>query len=331
VICDAPYGISITKNRRSASNWDANSIAFSSEMWSEMRRVVKPGGILAAFGHPRTSHRQAVAIEDAEWQLFDTLAWVKSHGFQAGNRDVETEIRRQGDLGLADSFAGYGTHLAPAYEPITLARNIGVRDSLIKNLRAGGAGALHIDAVRNSDDEWAWLAKRTTASISENLSRMPGRVSPHAAWAVGGRSHSSSPHRGGRFPGNVILEHSALCTEDQCDPTCVAAEIDAQGRRKYRQGKERASRFFTRLRYSPRAGASERPNIDGVSAPTVKPQQLLEWLCALVVKPGATVLDPFSGSGAIAEAALRGGAGHLIAIEREVAYAALIRDRLRDL
>jgi DNA modification methylase len=50
VIADAPYGLAITKN--SGSNWDTSSIAFHAALWSELRRVTKPGGILAAFGHP---------------------------------------------------------------------------------------------------------------------------------------------------------------------------------------------------------------------------------------------------------------------------------------
>jgi DNA modification methylase len=50
VIADAPYGLAITKN--SGSNWDTSSIAFDAALWSELRRVTKPGGLLAAFGHP---------------------------------------------------------------------------------------------------------------------------------------------------------------------------------------------------------------------------------------------------------------------------------------
>lgn len=109
------------------------------------------------------------------------------------------------------------------------------------------------------------------------------------------------------------------------------AGIDSQGRTKYREGREAASRFFTRLRYSPRAPASERPHGAGVSHPTAKPQQLLEWLAALVVKPGSTVLDAFSGSGAVAEAVIRAGAGAVTAIEREAEYVAMVRARIEGM
>jgi DNA modification methylase len=91
IIADPPYGLSITKN--SAANWDASSIAFDATLWAELRRVTGPGGVIAAFGHPRTAHRQTVALEDAGWQVIDTVAWVKSHGYQAGNRKADRWIQ----------------------------------------------------------------------------------------------------------------------------------------------------------------------------------------------------------------------------------------------
>ena len=100
VIADAPYGLAITKN--ASVNWDSSVIAFDQVLWGELRRVTKPGGVIAAFGHPRTAHRQTVALEDAGWQVIDTIAWVKSHGYQAGNRDLEKELRKTGNEALAD-------------------------------------------------------------------------------------------------------------------------------------------------------------------------------------------------------------------------------------
>jgi DNA modification methylase len=81
---DAPCGPGITRN--TAANWDASAIGFDSRLWAELRRVTKPGGHLAVYGHPRTAHRQTVALDDAGWKVIDTLAWVESHGYQAGNR-----------------------------------------------------------------------------------------------------------------------------------------------------------------------------------------------------------------------------------------------------
>lgn len=67
-----------------------------------------------------------------------------------------------------------------------------------------------------------------------------------------------------------------------------------------------------------------------MAAPTVKPQNVLVWLCELLVRPGALVLDPFAGSGAVTEAVLRASA-HVVSVERDPAYVALILHRLDGL
>ena len=331
VICDPPYGLAITKNA-AGTNWDRSAIAFDPAFWAELRRVTRPGGILAAFGHSRTAHRQTTALEDAGWAVLDSIAWVKSHGYQAGNRSLETELRKTGAEALAAEYAGFGTHLQPAYEPITLARNLAPRASLVQTIAAGGAGGLNHAATRVQESDWAWNTPRTTAPpTAENRARRPGRVTDHSTWSIANRKAVSVPHLGGRLPGNLIVEHAEACTELVCEAGCVVAGIDAQGRTKYAPGKEQASRFFTRLRYSPRARSSAAHGVAGAPHPTEKPEQLLEWLAALVVKPGGVVLDAFSGSGAVSGAALRAGAGAVTAIERESAYCEMIRARIEGI
>src|SRR5699024_10564833 len=61
-----------------------------------------------------------------------------------------------------------------------------------------------------------------------------------------------------------------------------------------------ASRFF----YTAKAPKRERPNVDGIQHPTVKPLAIMRWLIRLITPPGGTVLDPFAGSGTTIEAAL---------------------------
>lgn len=82
-------------------------------------------------------------------------------------------------------------------------------------------------------------------------------------------------------------------------------------------------RFF----YQAKAPKSERPVVDGVAHPTVKPLALMRWLVRLVTPPGGTVLDPFAGSGTTLEAAMIEGLAS-IGIERESAYLPLIEARL---
>ena len=52
------------------------------ELWAiECLRVLKPGGHLLAFGGTRTWHRLAVAVEDAGFEMRDSIAWLYGSGF----------------------------------------------------------------------------------------------------------------------------------------------------------------------------------------------------------------------------------------------------------
>ncbi|MGP5098383.1 DNA methyltransferase [Brachybacterium alimentarium] len=88
-------------------------------------------------------------------------------------------------------------------------------------------------------------------------------------------------------------------------------------------GGESGSRFM----YSAKAPKSERPNVDGVQHPTVKPLAIMRWLIRLVTPPGGTVLDPFAGSGTTIEAALIEGFDP-VGIEMEPDYLPLIQHRI---
>ena len=92
-----------------------------------------------------------------------------------------------------------------------------------------------------------------------------------------------------------------------------------------------AARFFAtfpepeqRLFYTSKAGSSDRL---GSSHPTVKPLELMAWLCRLICPPGGTVLDPFAGTGTTGEAAWREGM-RAILVEREPEYQADIARRM---
>src|SRR5699024_5294258 len=74
IVTDPPYGL-VFMGRK----WDALP---PSQEWAEAcYRVLKPGGHIAAFGGTRTLHRLAVAIEDAGFEMRDSLAWLYGSGF----------------------------------------------------------------------------------------------------------------------------------------------------------------------------------------------------------------------------------------------------------
>ena len=158
---------------------------------------------------------------------------------------------------------------------------------------AHGTGALNIDACR------------VGTSGATSRSGKPTRLSPSGAFTTG---HGIEQIDAGRWPTNVVLDASQAAALDQ-------------------QTGGGASRFFPTFHYQAKAPKRERPNVDGVQHPTVKPLDLLRWLVRLVTPPGGLVLDPFAGSGTTAEACVY---EHMrcITIEREAEYLPLIVARL---
>jgi site-specific DNA-methyltransferase (adenine-specific) len=82
-----------------------------------------------------------------------------------------------------------------------------------------------------------------------------------------------------------------------------------------------AARFF----YTAKASRDDRE--DGNTHPTVKPTDLMRYLCRLVTPPGGIVLDPFMGSGSTGKAAMLEGFG-FIGIEREAPSYAIAQHRI---
>jgi DNA modification methylase len=56
--------------------WDGGDVAFRPETWAEVLRVLKPGAFLLAFSGTRSYHRMACAIEDAGFEIRDTIEFA---------------------------------------------------------------------------------------------------------------------------------------------------------------------------------------------------------------------------------------------------------------
>lgn len=89
VITDPPYELGFM-----GKAWDRAGVAYDVELWRECLRVLKPGGHLLAFGGTRTAHRLAVAVEDAGFELRDSIQWLYGSGFPK-SLDVGKAIDRQ--------------------------------------------------------------------------------------------------------------------------------------------------------------------------------------------------------------------------------------------
>jgi DNA modification methylase len=81
VVTDPPYALEFM-----GSTWDGWSSPKAFQEWcglwaTECLRVLKPGGHMVAFGGSRTWHRLAAAVEDAGFEIRDSIAWLHGQGF----------------------------------------------------------------------------------------------------------------------------------------------------------------------------------------------------------------------------------------------------------
>lgn len=138
VVTDPPYEIN-----QVGMSWDRTGIAFDPTLWAEVKRVLKPGGFVAAFSGTRTYHRLAVAAEDAGLQIKDMLVWAYATGKP-----------KCPDLGKNHpELAGLAGGLKPALEPILLAQRPRT-DAIPATLSQHGTGALATGACRTPEGLW---------------------------------------------------------------------------------------------------------------------------------------------------------------------------------
>ena len=306
VVTDPPYGLSFMGKR-----WDYD--VPSEEVWRECLRVLKPGGHLLAFAGTRTQHRMAVRIEDAGFEIRDMIAWVYGSGFPKSKN-------------LGGDWQGWGTALKPALEPITVARKP-LAGTVAANVLQWGTGGINVDGCR-VDASGANLSRVNNTSLGSASGGIYGKAGAFVS--------EGSPL--GRWPANLI--------HDGSDEVVAGFPVTASGTWKgqspdvskamfspgngggfkskpihWEGDSGSAARFF----YCAKASKSDRG--DGNVHPTVKPTDLMRYLCRLVTPPGGVVLDPFTGSGSTGKAALLEGFW-FVGIEREAEYVEIARARI---
>jgi len=228
IITDPPYGLKFM-----GKDWD-HSIP-GVHFWLEALRVAKPGCHLLAFGGTRTFHRLACAIEDAGWEIRDTVMWVYGSGFpkshdvgkavdksQGNNREVLGEVRklqsygyegnsvfggdvdRQGKMKITrgtSAWEGWGTALKPAWEPIILARKP-IEGTVAENVQKWGCGALNIDGCRVGVSEQDRVA-------AKNSTRGPVAGRGYVGdFGLKCNYESVQYHKSGRWAANLIHDGS---------------------------------------------------------------------------------------------------------------------------
>ena len=363
IVTDPPYGLEFM-----GKAWDGFGTPLGFQTWSEQwareaYRVLKPGGHLLAFGGTRMYHRLAAGIEDAGFEIRDTLMWLYGSGFpksldvskaidkaagakrevigfkggvaavsQSGIGAAAVGVKQQGiqvsitapSTEAAKKWQGWGTALKPAVEPIVLARKPLI-GTVAENVLTHGTGALNIDASRiGTSDRFGGGAKGSSGFAAGYESE---------GWVAGSAS--------GRWPANILLDEKAAAMLDEQSGESKSGAHKPYARQNHTPahiygtyGNQKnyandassggASRFF----YVAKASRAERNAGLGRNIhPTVKPVDLMRYLIRLVTPKGGTVLDPFMGSGTTAVAAIGEGV-NWIGCEREPEYVAIIEARI---
>jgi DNA modification methylase len=349
IVSDPPYGLSFM-----GKDWDHG--VPGEAFWREALRVAKPGAHLLAFGGTRTFHRLAVAIEDAGWEIRDCVMWVYGSGFPK-SLDVSKAIdkaagamgheghnmRTDNGIGTASyratvdpreyvrplpvtdaakAWAGWGTALKPAWEPIIVARKP-LDGTVAANVLQHGTGAMNIDGCR--------------------IDGAPPSV-PHPIFnSPTGRTYGTKTGEGrnglmsiasGRWPANFIHDGSEEPTSILGDAArfFYSAKADKMDR-------DDGCKGIPKRRCATLAGAdTDRQDLDPVSErfrtspssnnhPTVKPTDLMRYLVRMVTPIGGVVLDPFMGSGSTGRGALLEGC-RFVGIDLSEDYATIARERI---
>ena len=361
IVTDPPYGLSFMGKK-----WDYD--VPSVDVWAECLRVLKPGGHLLAFAGTRTQHRMAVRIEDAGFEIRDMMAWVYGSGFPKSldvskaidkmDAAEEQQTRRyrftawvrstritskQIDEATATNMGGHYTTAAsqPAIMtrehleacrhllgevPTWVEEEADIRSVESKNFaerevvsidlgssRPGFSGDRYGDVsiseynitapatlAAKQWQGWGTALKPALEPITVARKPLVGTVAEnvlqHGTGAInvdGGRVE------GGRWPANFIHDGSEEATDLLKD----------------------SARFF----YCAKTSKADRGENHH---PTVKPTDLMRYLCRLVTPPNGIVLDPFNGSGSTGCAAVLERFQY-IGIEREAEYIAISEKRIQ--
>lgn len=294
-------------------------------------------------GFPK-SHNIGKAIDKEAGAKRKVIGTKKTHDIRNNNLLEARENKNLGQMMYeytepateeAKQWEGWGTALKPAHEPIVVARKP-ITQTVAKNVLEYGTGVLNIDDCRvqfseNDDNRIGKNYKHNASAdyvVAENKDNSKG---------VNTELYKSN----GRWPANVIHDGSDEVVSqfpntgsgNNKQPYSYAGKVyDNKDTSMFNGDKPQApsnyndtgsaARFF----YCAKASKSDRESNN--NHPTVKPTDLMKYLCRLITPKNGIVLDPFMGSGSTGKAAISEGF-KFVGIEMNKEYFEIAKERVK--
>jgi site-specific DNA-methyltransferase (adenine-specific) len=361
-VTDPPYGLAFMG--RDWDDFEPKEYQEWCEEWArEVKRVLKPGGHLLAFSGNRTHHRLFTGVEDAGFEIRDTITWHYGSGFPKAS-DISKTIDKRSDKERevvatreADDFRGNAS---------SGTGGIGTEESDEAGTMTYEYTAPATDAAKKWDG-WKTGLKPATEFVVMARKPFDGAtvdcVQEHGTGAlnieacrVGSEEHENHPasHNdncysdagdrptetvGGRYPSNVVFDETEAerldeQTGDTSDGGNAGEGYGVSDEKLYGDSRSGGASNYedsggpSRYFYTSKATKAER-TLDGRidnAHPTVKPADLMKWLVTLVTAEGQMVLDPFAGSGTTCRAAKDKGR-QFVGVEQQAQWADVARVR----
>ena len=238
LVTDPPAGIAFM-----GKDWDKDKggrdawVKWMTSVMKECHRVLKPGAHGLVWALPRTSHWTAWALEEAGFEIRDSIHHLFGSGFPksldvskaidkmyGAERDVIGESKGRSSsihgggqsIGVTDKITapatpdakqwnGWGTALKPAHEVWWLIRKPLSEKTVAKNVLKHGTGALNIDASR--------VEANDQAVLDAAVKRMRGNAPNLGAFQSSKNIMPNSAN--GRFPANLIVSGDARDALDE--------------------------------------------------------------------------------------------------------------------
>ena len=242
VVTDPPYEIGFM-----GKGWDDSGIANNPELWKEVLRVLKPGGHLLSFSHSRTYHRQAVAVEDAGFEIRDQIMWIYGSGFPKSHNIGKAVDKLEGNASKIKGYVprypegtrgekktgdsswfggdGYDTHpgMKPVYEINNQYEGWGTalkpahepivmarkpfKGTVADNVLEWGTGGINVDGCRIGYEDTPNPATNPKYRHEQNY-KMPEK-GQESKGSVSFSSSNNDVNTEGRFPANIIFDEEA--------------------------------------------------------------------------------------------------------------------------